>query len=921
MKSYREHVSKQEKFSIRKLSVGVVSLAIAGLATVNTYGAEVKADEATVPATEATTTDTATSDAAVSTSSKLTSTTVTEGNKTVTTTYVESPELEKAKADAATEGVTVTEEAEKVQPSIAAAEADNKAQTAEINTVVENYKKAKAEYEAKSQEITLIEKRNADAEADYQKKTAKYNQEKAAYDKALEEYNTKKAAYDAKVAEKAAADKANADAKAKYDAEMAVYNTAKAQYDKDLQEYQAKKAQYDKDKEAYSKLVAKKAEEDAAKKKYDADLNTYNVKKVQYENDYIAYQKKLAEYEIAKKQYTDAKQAYDKYMTDNAYADLKNVSTVQDLTFQREGGATHTIDGISTYLTRDAQARLNTSNVQQYDSNKLEASDIVATSPWANNETEYIQVKEGDKFVVTYDNLNQSSMREDTYMHPIKRVIYRYEILSLPSNDGKGIAAVSADPTITLTVGASTDQDKPVKVAVDVEFYDGDGKKFDLTKRNAIVALNSLNHWTGASYVDSGDKPRALTVEAKDKDGKTVRGTWDPYADGSSMSIENNEVKVKTGRANFGDATVSISADNPLKIVKQTYGYVEVEAGKWAPGTTPEKEEVTDALTVNASGSGSVHSIGTEEFTFEGKDDVLGSYKVDATTGQITFTPKKKFETVDHQESVNIGNNKFIPIPNSSVSYDAATKEVTSFKDNQYIEHGSVFNGETSSTLEGWDNPSSKYLYYGGAGLKMSDGHLVFTANGANAAGQPTVYWFAINSNVGLPKEPGEEPKEPTKPTEPTAPTPPTITVENLPAEPTKPEEPKSPTPPTAPKYTVITVDVEEPTAPTPPTQPTPPTPEVVPNTKPVKPEAEVKWHKNKVVTETDIPTPPTPVPPTPEVPTKPTPEVPEQPVEPEQRQTPALPNTGTESSPAAVLAGAMAGLLGLGLARKKKED
>ena len=933
MKSYREHVSKQEKFSIRKLSVGVVSLAIAGLATVNTYGAEVKADEATAPSTEATSTDTATSDAAVATSSKLTSTTVTEGNKIVTTTYVESPELEKAKADAATEGVTVTEEAEKVQPSIAAAEADNKAQTAEINTVVENYKKAKAEYEAKSQEITLIEKRNADAEAAYKKQVEDYNTQQAAYDKALEEYNAKKAAYDAKVAEKAVADKANAEAKAKYDAEVAVYNTAKAQYDKDLQEYQAKKAQYDKDKEAYGKLVAKKAEEDAAKKKYDADLNTYNVKKAQYENDYIAYQKKLAEYEIAKKQYTDAKQAYDKYMTDNAYADLKNVSTVQDLTFQREGGATHTIDGISTYLTRDAQARLNTSNVHQYDSNKLEASDIVATSPWANNETEYIQVKEGDKFVVTYDNLNQSSMREDTDMHPIKRVIYRYEILSLPSNDGKGIAAVSSDPTVTLTVGASTDQNKPVKVAVDVEFYDGDGKKFDLTKRNAIVALNSLNHWTGASYVDSGDKPRALTVEAKDKDGNTVRGTWDPYADGSSMSIENNEVKVKTGRANFGDASVSISADNPLKIVKQTYGYVEVEAGKWAPGTTPEKEEVTDALTVNASGSGSVHSIGTEEFTFEGKDDVLGSYKVDATTGQITFTPKKKFETVDHQESVNVGNNKFIPIPNSSVSYDAATKEVTSFKDNQYIEHGSVFNGETSSTLEGWDNPSSKYLYYGGAGLKMSDGHLVFTANGANAAGQPTVYWFAINSNVGLPKEPGKEPKEPTAPEEPKAPTPPTITIEKLPAIPTEPTPPTAPTAPAKPTYTVITVDVEEPKAPTPPTQPTPPTPEVVPNTKPVKPEAEVKWHKNKVVTETDIPTPPTPVPPTPynpptpivpptpEVPTEPTPEVPEQPVQPAQPQTPALPNTGTESSAAAVLAGAMAGLLGLGLARKKKED
>ena len=87
-----------------------------------------------------------------------------------------------------------------------------------------------------------------------------------------------------------------------------------------------------------------------------------------------------------------------------------------------------------------------------------------------------------------------------------------------------------------------------------------------------------------------------------------------------------------------------------------------------------------------------------------------------------------------------------------------------------------------------------------------------------------------------------------------------------------------------------------------------------------MKPEARVKWHKNKVVRKTEIPPTPTSyTPPTPIVP--PTPEIPEQPVQPAQPQTPALPNTGTESSTAAVLAGAMAGLLGLGLARKKKED
>ena len=58
--------------------------------------------------------------------------------------------------------------------------------------------------------------------------------------------------------------------------------------------------------------------------------------------------------------------------------------------------------------------------------------------------------------------------------------IYRYEILSLPSN-GKGIAAVNADPTVTMTVGASTDQDKPVKVAMSM-----------LNSMDGVMAINLI---------------------------------------------------------------------------------------------------------------------------------------------------------------------------------------------------------------------------------------------------------------------------------------------------------------------------------------------------------------------------------------------------------------------------------------------
>lgn len=89
---------------------------------------------------------------------------------------------------------------------------------------------------------------------------------------------------------------------------------------------------------------------------------------------------------------------------------------------------------------------------------------------------------------MTYDGLNQSHMNEkDKSKNDITRVIYRYEIVSLPSNDGKGIAAVSNDPTVTLTVGASTDKDKPVKIAVDVEFMIK--LEINLTFKNTMLLL------------------------------------------------------------------------------------------------------------------------------------------------------------------------------------------------------------------------------------------------------------------------------------------------------------------------------------------------------------------------------------------------------------------------------------------------
>ena len=116
--------------------------------------------------------------------------------------------------------------------------------------------------------VTLKLKLKYQTELAYNEAKAKYDVEKAAYDKNLELYNAKKTAYEADLETKQAIEKYNADAKAKYEAALIVYNEQKAKYDLEYLEYQTNEAWV---------------------------------------------------YQTALKQYQDAKTAYDKYMNDPVY--------------------------------------------------------------------------------------------------------------------------------------------------------------------------------------------------------------------------------------------------------------------------------------------------------------------------------------------------------------------------------------------------------------------------------------------------------------------------------------------------------------------------------------------------------------------------------------------------------------------------
>ncbi|MGT2799876.1 GbpC/Spa domain-containing protein [Streptococcus marmotae] len=811
-------------------------------------------------------------------------------------------EAVKSRTIAEAKNAAVSEANAKVQADYEVAKAAYETEKGRYNKDLKDYNDAvakKAEVEAHN---TQIESDNAQAQIDYENAVKAHEVAKAEYKEALDAFNKAVAAKAAAEATNANITKGNHVVWDAYNADKAEYDAKKASYDVARAKYEAEKAQYDQAKEAFD--AAKTAYEQALSK-YEIDYNHYLEDLKARSNNGLKYASELAKYELAKKQYDEAKAAYNEYL---ASANLQNI--VQDLTFLRESNATHTTTGIDMWLKREAQARLGSGGtVAQYRTDQMTATDTESNNPYKNQgESEWAVVKEGQKFDVIYENLSGSKLGGKT----ISKVVYKYEIVKLPSADGVGIAQIHQDPTLTMTIGSATDNDKPVHVNVDVEFYDENGNKIDWANKSAIFALNSLNHWDGSPYVEAS-KPRVLTVEAKDTENNVVRGTWDPYADGSSpQSADDQPIKKYGSVADIvweNGAKVTINDSNPLKLV--------TAKSEWKDNSFQVTEQKTVTETsLNASGSANGKSIGADTYVWNDngveKNDVLGTYKIDPTTGSLVYTPKVIFQTTRHQEYVGIGDQEYILMPRSSVSFDSATNQVTSQKSNQYTSQGSVYNANANAVTssEGWDNPASTIFYYGGAGVKMITGHLEFIAKGANATGDATVYWFAINSNLAFPKDPGEEPTPPIPPTDPVEPEKPSFDE-------TEPTAPTEPTPPTPPAKPISKPEVEVPEVPIPPVEPAPPSPvtptpkldipEVPDRPTPPIPPAEPRYKPKVEVPEVPAiprePTPPSPVTTTPKlevpkVPSEPTPPTP--PVEPIYRPEVGIPEVPSNPIPPA---------------------
>ncbi|MBM7642308.1 GbpC/Spa domain-containing protein [Streptococcus loxodontisalivarius] len=445
----------------------------------------------------------------------------------------------------------------------------------------------------------------------------------------------------------------------------------------------------------------------------------------QYQAALAQYQAEQAQYEQELAQYQAKKDAYDQYQEEVSTGTGAGIlATAQDLILTKEPNAVVAVDGLNVYITKEGvKNHASDDTLTSYNLEGFAWSELTSDNQYAANEDVWGVMYTGDTVTATYTNLENAKVGSET----IAKIVYSYTLVSSTSDRQGVVVRLHHDPTQTITIGSNTDnQEAELSVDMSIKFYNEAGQEIDLSASSVIMSLSSLNHWNGMAYVTE-ELPQAVQVQAKDIEGNLVTVTVDVYADGSKPSLKDGLAQSKSLAAAFGD-TVVLSKDNPAKFVVNG--------------------QVLDASSIAA--------LDQNGNTVDADQNSFGTYTLDPLTGLVTYTPTVKYDKSNHIEKVTIGNNTYIQIPGSSVTNQDGV--VYAVNDNEYMAHGSTFNAEN-----GWDDPASATYYYGSAAIVLKDGNLNFAVSG-NEAGTNTVYWFAVNSTVAVPEEPGQAPVAPEAP-------------------------------------------------------------------------------------------------------------------------------------------------------------
>ena len=463
--------------------------------------------------------------------------------------------------------------------------------------------------------------------------------------------------------------------------------------------------------------------------------------------------KKLAKYEAEKAIYEKSKADYDAASKEDLNR-LNDIRSNNGLVFGQNGEykAKLAITG-SKFLTEDAINNREQSwrtHIDPNQTNNITDTDVTDTHPnyqpneYTSTFNYNILAKVGDTVEATYTNLQATYLTStDGQKVKVAKIVKSYTINGSSDSTGKVLGVLSSNPIHDAEFKASTDTTNAIDITTKVRYYDANGQEINSDK--VYYGFTNLRHSTSERTIDSKYKPKGITI------AHDVEETYD-FGYKTRRKIITTVFKPD----NRADSEIITPQGQD-----ERFSLYHNVTGKDSNGLP-----IGDLI----SGPNSKMEDGIQRINEVDDNGVIrGYYTFDAENNRIFYTPIEEVVNIDRVHKVQVQNeDTVINVPGSSITNNNGI--LYSQNDNVYTDAGSRYNADSDNQLgtNGWSNYGGNNYY--GMAVVNSKSHTFRHTMSANVQGRATTLTIATGAYI-------PEIAEPTAPETPELEAAPTIEV------------------------------------------------------------------------------------------------------------------------------------------------
>ena len=490
------------------------------------------------------------------------------------------------------------------------------------------------------------------------------------------------------------------------------------------------------------------SQDEADRINLDIRNNRQQLREVKDEN-----KKKLAKYDADKAIYDKSKADYDAASKEDLNR-LTDIRSNNGLVFGQYGEPKAKLALTGTkFLTQDAINNREQSwrtHIDPNQTNNITDVDVTDTHPdyqpneYTSTFDYHILAKVGDTVNATYTNLQDTYLTTtDGQKVKVAKIVKSYTINGSSDSTGKVLGVLSSNPIREAEFKASTDTTNAIDVTVKVRYYDANGQELNSDK--VYYGLTNLRHSTSERTIDSAYKPKGITI------AHNVEETYD-FGYKTRRKIITTTFKPD----NRADSHIITPQGQD-----ERFSLYHNVTGKDSNGLP-----IGDLI----SGPNSKMEDGIQRVNEVDDNGVIrGYYTFDAENNRIFYTPIEEVVNIDRVHKVQIqSEDTVVNVPGSSITNNNGT--LYSQNDNVYTDAGSRYNANSDNQLgtNGWSNYGGNNYY--GMAVVNSKSHTFRHSMSANVQGRATTLFIATDTYI-------PEIVEPTAPETPELEATPTINI------------------------------------------------------------------------------------------------------------------------------------------------